>query len=102
MLDARKHAPPITAVESLVNDATDFEINTIPGQNLVIYLTQQFQQSALIPHIRICMVLRQLGERVRCSTEMVFVIAPLLRLVSKLVLALTFVVHVRTPNTFRL
>ena len=40
MLYARKDAAPVTAIESLVNDPADFNVNSVPFDDFVIYLAQ--------------------------------------------------------------
>jgi hypothetical protein len=53
MLDAGKDAAPVPAIESPVNNPSDFHINSISGQNFVIYPTQQIEEPALLSSIRI-------------------------------------------------
>ena len=38
MLYARKNAAPVTAIESLVNYPANLNIDSVPGQDFVIYL----------------------------------------------------------------
>ncbi len=97
MLDACKHAAPVTAIESLVDDSADFNINPVPTQNFVIYQSQQFQKSTLISHIRICMGRLKLRKSALFSPAIVFVISPLLGLVLKHLLPMLFMVHVAPP-----
>lgn len=99
MLYARKDAAPVTAIESLVNDSADFKINSVPGQNFVIYHTEQFQESALISHIRMGVGSVTPSEVVALfSRENVFVISPCLGFVLRRLLPMTFLVHVAPPT----
>ena len=48
MLDAREHAAPITAINSLVNYAADLHINPIATQNPIINAPEQIEKPALL------------------------------------------------------
>jgi hypothetical protein len=98
MLHARKDAAPVTAIESFVNDSADFKINPVPGQNFVIYQTEQFQESALISHIRVGVGSVTLSEQLLFSRETVFVISPCLGFVLRRLLPMPFLVHVASPT----
>ena len=99
MLNARKDAAPVSAIECLVNDSADFNINSVPAQNFVIYPAQQFQDEAPIVHIRIWMGTAKSSERLIFSRETVFVTSPSFGLVLKHLPPMSFVVHVATPDT---
>ena len=99
MLYAREDAAPVTAIESLVNDSADFNINSVPAENFVVYPTQQFQESALISHIRIGMGSVKPSKHVLFSRETVFVILPCFGFVLKHLMPLPFMVHVAPPDT---
>ena len=98
MLYARKDAAPVTAIESFVNDSADFKINSVPGQNFVIYQTEQLQESALISHIGMGAGSVTLSEPVPFSREKVFIISPCLGFVLRRLLPMPFLVHVAPPT----
>ena len=100
MLYARKDAAPVTAIKRLVNDSADFKVNSVPGQNFVIYQTEQFQESALISDIRMGVGSVTLSEHV-LSRKRVFVISPCLGFVLRRLLPMPFLVHV-APDKCRL
>ena len=97
MLYARKDAAPVTAIKRLVNDSADFKVNSVPGQNFVIYQTEQFQESALISDIGMGVGSVTLSEHV-LSRENVFVISPCFGFVLRRMLPLPFLVHVAPPT----
>jgi hypothetical protein len=99
MLNARKHAAPISAIECLVNNSADFYINSVPAQNLVIYAAQQFQDEAPIVDIRIWMGTAKTSELMIFSRETVFVTPPSFGLVLKHLPPMSFVVHVAPPTS---
>jgi len=99
MLYACKNATPVTAIESFVNYSAYFNIDSVPGQDFVIYQTQQFQQSALIERIRVGVGSVKLSKNTLFSREKVFVTSPLLGLVLKHLTPRAFLVHVAPPNT---
>lgn len=49
MLDAGVDAAPVTAVERLVDDATNFYVNPVAAENPVVDAPQQIEQPALFP-----------------------------------------------------
>src|SRR6185369_10791730 len=44
MLDARKHAAPVAAVNRLVNNSADLNINSIATQNAVVNAPEQIEK----------------------------------------------------------
>src|SRR6267378_3955306 len=99
MLYACKDAAPVAAIESPVNDSADFKINSVPGQNFIIYPAEQFEQSRLISHIRNGVGALTTGERIIFTSEKGFIISPCLGRVLRLLLPLPSMVHV-APSTF--
>ena len=69
MLNAGKDAAPVGAIECLVNDSADFNVNSVPAQNFVVYPAQQFQDEAPIVNIRIWMGTRKPSERLIFSDK---------------------------------
>jgi hypothetical protein len=98
MLYALKDDAPVTAIEILLNDSADFKINSVPGQDFVIYQTEQLQESALISHIRMGVGSVTLSEHVLFSRENAFGISPCLGFVLRRMLPMPFLVHVASPT----
>ena len=97
MFDARENAAPITAIESLVNDPADFDVDSVPFYDFVIYSTQQIQDQALISHIGMGSVTP--SEHALFRRETAIVISPCFGLVLQHLLRMPFVVHMATPDT---
>src|SRR5687768_15566671 len=97
MLDARKDAAPVGAVDCLVNHLTDFDINSVPSKYFVIYSSQQFQDETSIVDVRSRMRTRP-SERVRLFRKSVFVASPSFGLVLTHLLAMPFTLHLAPPT----
>jgi len=91
-----KTPAPITAIESLVNDPADFNVNSVTFYDFVIYATQQIQDQALISHIRMGSVAPSKPALFRRETAIV--ISPCLGLVLQHLLPMPFLIHVATPT----
>ncbi len=98
MLNARKDAAPVSSIECLVNDSADFNINSVPAQNFVIYSAQQFQDEAAIVHIRILRGTSKASERLIFLRETDFVTPPSFGLILKHLSPMSFMVHVAPPT----
>jgi len=92
MLDARKDAAPVSAIEGLVNDSSNFDVHSIPREDFVINTAQQVQKPALLSRIRICVDLVKVSQ-----PELLIVVSPLLWLILRHLLPRTLVIH-KTPN----
>ena len=99
MLDAGKDAAPVSAIESLVNDSADFNIDSVATEDFVVYPAQQFQDEAPIVNIRIWMGTRKPRERLILQTKTIFVTSPSFGLVFEHLLPMPFVIHCGTPDT---
>ncbi len=99
MFDTSKNAPPVTAIESLVNDSANLDINSVPAQNSVIYPAQQFQESTLISDIRMRSGSVKWIEWMLITRECVVIIPPCFGFVLKRLLPMPFIIHVGTPRT---
>ena len=97
MLNARKDAAPVSAEEGFVNNSVDFNVNSVPTQNLVINPAQQFKDKAPIVDVRIWMGAAKPSEWLVVLRENVFVSSPSFGLVLKHLLPMSF--HFGTPDT---
>jgi hypothetical protein len=52
MLDAAKNTTPVAAIQGLVNDSVDFDINFVSAEYPVVNPSEQIEKPALFSHGR--------------------------------------------------
>jgi len=52
MLDAAENTAPVAAIQSLVNDSVDFDINFVSAEYPVVDAAKQIEKPALFSHRR--------------------------------------------------
>lgn len=93
MFNAGKDAAPVSAIECLVNDSADLNIDSVPADDFVVYPAQQFQNEAAIVNIRIWMGPGKPSEGLIFSTKTVFVTSPSFGLVFEHLRPMPFLIH---------
>ncbi len=53
MLDAGEYAAPVAAVQSLVNHAVYFYVDSLAADDLVVDAAEQIEETALVEDVRI-------------------------------------------------